>query len=128
MADLLQILHGELGARFWLGEESLKILSLVWRFWRGLGLFTEEWDLHGEGIHDVEFAEHYNSCGALFHLLYSKTTIWEFEEVGSLFAAEQRKHSKLRVFYSAFMFIVFEIARIEECVLLPWMPMKVKEH
>jgi hypothetical protein len=26
------------------------------------------------------------------------------------------------------MFIVFEIARIEECVLLPWMPMKVKEH
>ena len=42
MADLLQILHGELGARFWLGEESLKILSLVWRFWRGLGLFTEE--------------------------------------------------------------------------------------
>ena len=26
------------------------------------------------------------------------------------------------------MFIVFEIARIEECVLLPRMPMKVEEH
>jgi hypothetical protein len=42
MADLLQIFDGELGARFWLGEDSLHMLSLVWRFWRGVGLFSKE--------------------------------------------------------------------------------------
>jgi hypothetical protein len=131
ISDLLKILNGELGASFRLVEESLHlelILSQLRGFGRGLRLFSEERDLHCEGIHDVEFAEHYNSGGALFHLFYSKTAIGEFEEVRSLLATEQRKHAKLCIFYSAFMFIVFEIARIEECVLLPGMPMKVEEH
>jgi hypothetical protein len=131
ISDLLKILNGELGARFRLSEQILHlylILSQLWGFWRGLRLFSEERYLHREGIHDVEFAEYYNSGGALFHFFYSETAIGEFEEVRSLLATEQRKHAKLCIFYSAFMLIVFEIARIEECVLLPGMPMKVKEH